>query len=126
MFFAKLRTLASSELTVPIAANSLSDALKAAEATRRSLASAACDVRLVSIEDATGKALIWPSLDDLPRGWSEVTWRARYPTEDAEEAAALARIQQANPASLLSVFEVRDSSGNVRKIDLQSPSDFAH
>ncbi len=125
-FTARIRTLTTQSLEVPIIANSLSDALKEAGGACNAMRRSEVDAVLLGLYDQDGKSLLEAQPDDLPAGWSEVTWRHRFPTVDAEEAACLARITQADPYSTQTVYEVRGADGLLSKVNLEAMSSAMH
>ena len=126
-YIAKFRTFSSTELDVPIIADGPAEAIREATNAGNALRHGTLDVRLVSISDKAGKTVLRPTTSsELAPGWSEVVWRMRFKTEDHEEAACLARISQADPVSLGSVFEVHSADGRVSNIDLQSVGSLPH
>ena len=121
-FTARIRTLTTQSLEVPIIAESIRDALKEANTACNAMRRSVVDAVLLGLDDQNGKPLLQPQPNDLPKGWSEVIWRHRFPTADAEEAACLARISQADPDSPLMVYEVRGADGSFQKVNLEATS----
>lgn len=77
---------------------------------------AGIETRVLSVEGADGT-----QLHKAPVGMYEVVWKMTVPVSQgmtAEDAASIARVVQADPASPMSVFFVRDERGNETSVNL--------
>lgn len=67
-----------------------------------------------------------PKTTPPPEGYVDVLWAVRVPANSPIEGASFARVMQFDPASVASVYEVRDPSGNCQVIDLQNTAPNLH
>lgn len=118
-FTAVIRTVSVQTVEVPITSASISQAQLAASQAVDALRSVQQDATLMRLNGPGGETLFCADNAQLEVGVIEVTWRARIRADNAEVAACLARMEQVDPESPLSVFETRDAMGRIQTIDLQ-------
>lgn len=104
----------------------LAEARRAANVLKDSLEgdSAGVETRVLSVEGADGA-----QIHKAPAGMFEVVWKMTVPATEgmsAEDAACIARVVQADPASPMSVFMVRDERGNESAINLAMSGTHLH
>lgn len=132
---ATIRRVVVSDVPVTLLVEDLSAAATEASLAARALQASetgsdapAIQAQVLKIEDAASGATIFQNTGSspIPEGFMQVIWRSLMPASSHEEAACLARIVQANPASPMSVFEVVDAKGNRQVIDLQQAGNTVH
>lgn len=119
-------------LSVADPAGAVAEAIKAARALQIG-ENGEVDLRAEAVvqrvEDAGTGKLIFENREEQPSiapGFLEVVWRAQVRAEDHDHAASIARILQADPESPMSVFEVTDSAGARRVVNLQDMGTYVH
>jgi hypothetical protein len=134
---ATIRRVVVSDIPVTIVTDDASSAIAEAQRAARALqiedgdcAGLSADTQVLKIEDAaSGQVLVQgrePAVSEIAPGFMEVVWKAQLRADDHDQAACLARILQADPASPMSVFQVTDSKGTSKSVNLQDAGALVH
>lgn len=127
---ATIRKTTVSEVPVTINAKDLSEAIAQANGAAAVMASAAGDgqATVERIQEAQSGRLLFakPNVASPQPGHMEVVWRMQVAAQDHDHAASIARILQADPSALVSVFEVTDAFGVHKTVNLHHNGDLLH
>ena len=125
---ATIRKTTVSEVLVTVNAEDLSEAITLANGAAAGMATGESQATVARIQEAQSGRLLFmkPGTSGPQPGQMEVVWRMQVAAEDHDHAASIARVLQADPSALVSVFEVTDAFGVHRTVNLHHVGDFLH
>lgn len=127
---ATIRKTTVTEVPVAINAKDLSEAVAQANGAAAVMANDVGEghATVERIQDVQSGRVIFakPSTASPKPGHMEVVWRMQVAAEDHDHAASIARVLQADPYALVSVFEVTDALGVHKIVNLHHNGDLLH